>query len=35
MDSDHFNHSIVWQGGVLEQQCGDLISQFFRRKRGG
>ena len=35
MDSDHFNHSIEWQGGVLEQQCGDLMSQFFRRKRGG
>lgn len=34
MDSGHFNHAIEWRGGVLEQQCGDLISQFFRGKRG-
>jgi tRNA(adenine34) deaminase len=34
MGSSHFNHTIAWQGGVMEKQCGDLISQFFRRKRG-
>jgi tRNA(adenine34) deaminase len=33
MDNSHFNHSIEWQGQVLEQQCSDLISTFFRRKR--
>ncbi len=33
MDQSHYNHSIEWQGGVLAQQCGDLISSFFRRKR--
>ena len=33
MDQSHYNHSIEWQGGVLAQECGDLISGFFRRKR--
>ena len=33
MDQQHYNHNIEWQGGVLAQQCGDLISGFFRRKR--
>jgi len=33
MDRSHYNHSIQWCGGVLAQQCGDLISRFFRLKR--
>jgi tRNA(adenine34) deaminase len=33
LDNSHFNHSIDWRGGVLEQDCGHLISEFFRRKR--
>ena len=33
LDNSHFNHSISWQGGVLEEDCGQLISEFFRRKR--
>ncbi len=33
MDQSHYNHSIEWQCGVLAQECGDLISSFFRRKR--
>ena len=33
MDNNHFNHSIEWQGGLLEQECGDIMSEFFRRKR--
>jgi len=33
MDSSHFNHSIEWQGGVLAQECGAIISDFFRAKR--
>lgn len=33
LDSNHYNHSIDWQGGVLEQDCSHLISEFFRRKR--
>ena len=33
LGQSHYNHSIEWQGGVLAQECGDLISLFFRRKR--
>jgi len=33
MDSSHFNFSIEWQGGVLAQECGAIISDFFRAKR--
>ncbi|MDA9352679.1 tRNA adenosine(34) deaminase TadA [Porticoccaceae bacterium] len=33
MDQSHYNHSIEWQGGLLAQECGDIISSFFRRKR--
>ena len=33
MDQSHFNHLIDWQGGVLEQQCGALIKDFFKRRR--
>jgi tRNA(adenine34) deaminase len=27
------NHQVSVQGGVLGQECGDLISAFFRRRR--
>jgi len=33
MDQTYFNHSIEWQGGVLEQPCGALIKDFFKRRR--
>ena len=33
MDESHYNHSIEWQGGVLAEDCGGLISGFFRAKR--
>ena len=33
MDRDHYNHSIQWQGGVLAEECSEIISSFFRRKR--
>ncbi len=33
MDENHYNHSITWQGGVLAEECGEIISSFFRRKR--
>lgn len=33
MEQSHYNHSFEWYGGVLKQQCGDLMSDFFRRKR--
>ena len=33
MDESHYNHSIDWQGGVLAEECGAIISRFFRAKR--
>ena len=33
MDADHFNHSIEWGGGVLEQDCSELIKDFFKGRR--
>ena len=28
-----FNHQTTVEGGVLEQECGDLLSDFFKTKR--
>ncbi len=33
MDENHYNHSIEFQGGVLAEDCGEIISSFFRQKR--
>ena len=33
MDQSHYNHSIEVRGGVLEHQCSELISAFFRQRR--
>ena len=30
---DHYNHKMEVVGGVLEEQCSELISAFFRHKR--
>ena len=29
-----FNHEVVWEGGVLEEPCGEILTEFFREKRG-
>ncbi len=29
----HFNHRVSWQGGVLGEPCGELVSAFFRARR--
>ena len=33
MGKSYFNHSIEWQGGVLEQDCAGLIKDFFKCRR--
>lgn len=29
-----FNHNVEVQGGILADECGALLSDFFKRKRG-
>lgn len=28
-----FNHDIAWTAGVLEEECGDILTRFFRERR--
>jgi tRNA(adenine34) deaminase len=30
---DRFNHRIDCVGGVLEQECGDILREFFQKRR--
>lgn len=30
---EKFNHQIEYQGGVLAEQCGELLSAFFKERR--
>lgn len=32
-NADFLNHSIAWQGGVMEGICSELLRDFFRSKR--
>lgn len=34
MEHGPYNHSIVWDGEVLAEQCGAMMADFFRQKRG-
>ena len=33
LDQPHHNHKIVYQGGVMESECGQLLKAFFAAKR--
>ena len=33
MKDAHFNHSILWEGGILADQCATVLRDFFRQKR--
>lgn len=32
-DADFLNHAVIWQGGVLEMECSELLKDFFKRRR--
>lgn len=32
-DAEFLNHSVSWQGGVLEAECSVLLKDFFRSRR--
>jgi tRNA(adenine34) deaminase len=33
MEDGRFNHSILWEGGILADQCASVLRDFFRQKR--
>lgn len=35
LDYARWNHRVRWVGGVLEQECGRLLSEFFAARRTG
>ena len=32
-EKDLFNHNIEVEGGVMEEECGSLLTEFFKNKR--
>lgn len=32
-DANFLNHSVGWQGGILEADCSELLKAFFRVRR--
>jgi tRNA(adenine34) deaminase len=32
-DASFLNHRVNWTGGVLEEECGELLKDFFRARR--
>lgn len=28
-----FNHDVVWRSGVLEEECGAILTRFFKKRR--
>jgi tRNA(adenine34) deaminase len=33
LDNAYLNHQTTYQGGILEQECSELLSSFFKSKR--
>ncbi len=33
-EKGRFNHTVLWQGGVLEERCQSLLQDFFQQLRG-
>ena len=33
LENDSFNHQVKVTRGVLEQQCSDMLTQFFKELR--
>jgi tRNA(adenine34) deaminase len=32
-DAAFLNHQIIWTGGILEQTCSEILTDFFKTKR--
>lgn len=35
LDAGPLNHRVIWEGGVLADECADLLKNFFRVRRSG
>lgn len=33
LDQQHYNHQLSFREGILAQECGELLSNFFKSKR--
>ena len=33
LEKGRFNHTVAWQGGVLEERCQSLLQNFFQQLR--
>lgn len=33
IEAPHLNHRLLYQGGVLAEDCGNLLKDFFRKRR--
>ncbi|MBQ9992280.1 MAG: nucleoside deaminase, partial [Firmicutes bacterium] len=33
LQTQQFNHQVEYVGGVLEQECAGMLTEFFRKKR--
>ena len=33
LEENLFNHNIEVEGGVMKEECGELLTAFFRNKR--
>ncbi len=33
-DAPFLNHRVLWTGGVLADNCGELLTDFFKARRG-
>lgn len=34
LDDDRLNHQVEWTSGILQAECSQLLSDFFRKLRG-
>jgi len=33
LDAEGFNHNMTYQGGILADECGEMMRRFFRARR--
>jgi len=33
LDEKELNHRVTWQGGILKNECGELLKKFFKARR--